>query len=100
MTFQTILKLLNSNFLYILLKTQSVAYLHTGLSEWHEPDVTTSPWATKALWKNDKLTFSNSSSAIWLICTAKTSHTRCHVTFLAFDFSIASYMRLLFQVEG
>ena len=33
--FQTILKLLNNNFLYILLKTQSVAYLHIGLSEWH-----------------------------------------------------------------
>ena len=49
------------NFLYILLKTHSVGYLHIGLSEWHETQVTTSPWATKALWKNDKLTFSNSS---------------------------------------
>ena len=33
--FQTILKLLNNNFLYILLKTRSVGYLHIGLSEWH-----------------------------------------------------------------
>ena len=40
------------NFLYILLKTHSVGYLHIGLSEWHETQVTTSPWATKALWKN------------------------------------------------
>ena len=54
MIFQTILKLINNNFLYILLKTQSVAYLHIGLSEWHETQVTASPWATKALWKNDK----------------------------------------------
>ena len=59
--FETILKLLNNNFQYILLKAQSVAYLHNGLSEWHETQVTTSPWATKALWRNDKLTFSNSS---------------------------------------
>ena len=56
MIFQTILKLLNKNFLYILFKTQSVAYLHIGLSDWHETQVTTSPWATKALWKNGKLT--------------------------------------------
>ena len=48
--FQTILKLLN-NCLYILLKTQSVAYLHIGLSQWHETQVITSPWATKALSK-------------------------------------------------
>ena len=34
--FQTILRLLNNNFLYILLKTRSVWYLHIGLSEWHE----------------------------------------------------------------
>ena len=46
--FQIILKLLDKNFLYILLKTQSVAYLHIGLSKWHETQVTTSPWATKA----------------------------------------------------
>ena len=47
--FQTILKLLDNNFLYILLKTRSVEYLHIGLSEWHETQVATSPWATKAL---------------------------------------------------
>ena len=35
--------------------------LPIGLSQWHETQVTTSPWATKAQWKNDKLTFSNSS---------------------------------------
>ena len=55
--FQTILKLLNNNLLYILLKTQSVAYLHIGVSQWHETQVTTSPWATKALWKNINLLF-------------------------------------------
>ena len=38
-----------SDFLYILLKTQNVAYLHSGLYAWHETQVTTSPWATKAL---------------------------------------------------
>ena len=32
--FQTILKLLNNNFLSTLLKTQSVAYLHTNLSDY------------------------------------------------------------------
>ena len=62
--FQTILKLLNKNFLYIWLKTRSIAYLHIGLSEWHETQEATSPWATKALWKNDKRTFANSSHAI------------------------------------
>ena len=36
------LKLLNSNFLY---------NLHSGPSEWHETQVTTSPWAPKALCK-------------------------------------------------
>ena len=49
--FHTILKLLNNNFLYILLETQSVAYLHSGLSKWHETQVTTSTWALEALWK-------------------------------------------------
>ena len=44
--FQTILKLLN-NCLYILLKTQSVAYLHIGLSQWHETQVITSPWGSE-----------------------------------------------------
>ena len=39
----------------------SVAYLHLGLSKWHETQVTTSTWAPMALWKNDKFTFSNSS---------------------------------------
>ena len=34
-TLLTALNLLYNNFLYILLKTQSVAYLHIGLSEWH-----------------------------------------------------------------
>ena len=48
LVFQTIVKLLNDNFLSMLLKTQSVAYLHIGLSQWHETQVTTSPWATKA----------------------------------------------------
>ena len=43
--------LLFNNFLYILLKTQSVAYLHISLSEWHEIQATTSPWASEALWK-------------------------------------------------
>ena len=59
--FETILNLINNNFLSILLKTRSVAYLHIGLSEWYETQVTTSPWATKVLWKNAELTFSNSS---------------------------------------
>ena len=49
--FQTILKLLNSNLLYILRNTQSVAYLHIGLSKWHETQVTTSTWAPEALCK-------------------------------------------------
>ena len=40
--FQTILKLLNNNFLYILLKTQSVAYLHIGLH--HEPEFSRIVW--------------------------------------------------------
>ena len=48
--FQTILNLSNNNFLQISFQTESVAYLHTGVSEWHETQVTTSPWATKALW--------------------------------------------------
>ena len=46
-----ILNLLNNNFLYILLKTQSVAYLHSCLSEWHETQLTTSPWDPEALCK-------------------------------------------------
>ena len=36
-------KLLNNNFLYILLKTWNVAYLHIGVSECHETQVNTSP---------------------------------------------------------
>ena len=31
---------------------------------------------------------------------ATTIHAITHVTFPAFDFSIASYMRLLFQLQG
>ena len=31
---------------------------------------------------------------------AKTIHAISHVTFPAFDFSIVSYMRLLFQLQG
>ena len=84
--FQTILKLLNDNFLYILLKTKSVACLHIGLSQWHETQVTTSPWATKALWKNYKLLFPtpprpfdrfapNFASSIWLIKSFHLCHT-------------------------
>ena len=33
----------------ILVKTGSVAYLHSGVSEWHETQVTTFPLAPKAL---------------------------------------------------
>ena len=33
LVFQTILKLLNNNFLYILLNTQNVAYVHIGVSK-------------------------------------------------------------------
>ena len=54
--FQTILKLLNNNFLQISFQTGSVAYLHIGVSKWHETQVTTSPWAPVALcrvWGND-----------------------------------------------
>ena len=36
-------KLLNKNFLYILLKTQSIAYHHIGQSQWDETQVITSP---------------------------------------------------------
>ena len=53
MIFQLILKLLNNNIVYMLLKTVSVAYLHFGLSKWHETQFTTSPWAPKALCKID-----------------------------------------------
>ena len=36
-------KLLNNNFLQILFQTGSVAYLHIGVPESHETQVTTSP---------------------------------------------------------
>ena len=49
--FQTLLKLLNNNFLEISFQTGSVAYLHITASEWHETWVTTSPWAPEALCK-------------------------------------------------
>ena len=45
--FQTILKLLNNNFLQISFQAGSVAYLHIG--EWHETQVTI--WAPEALCK-------------------------------------------------
>ena len=48
---QKLLKLLNTNFLYILYKTGNVAYLHIAVSEWHKTHVTTSPWAPKVLRK-------------------------------------------------
>ena len=48
---QRILKLLNNNFLWIRVKTGSVAYLHIGVSKWRETEDTTSPWAPKALCK-------------------------------------------------
>ena len=38
------------NFLQILLQTGSVAYLHISLSEWHETQATTTPWAPGVLW--------------------------------------------------
>ena len=41
--------LLNNNFLQISFQTGSVAYLHIGVSEWHENQVTTSPKGPKAL---------------------------------------------------
>ena len=46
---QTILKLLHTNLLQIWYKTGSTGYLDTGVSKWHETQVTTSPWAPKAL---------------------------------------------------
>ena len=49
--FQTILKLLNNNFWQILFQKGSVAYLHIGVSKWHETQITTSSWAPKALCK-------------------------------------------------
>ena len=51
LTFRTILKLLNKNFLQILFRTGSIAYLHIGVSEWHETHVTTFPWAPESLCK-------------------------------------------------
>ena len=49
---QRILKLLNNNFLQIWFKTGSTGYLHIGVVEWHETQVSTSPWAPESLCKN------------------------------------------------
>ena len=46
--FQTILKLFGNNFLDISFQTGSVVYLHSGVSGWHQAQITISPWAPKA----------------------------------------------------
>ena len=73
--FQTILKLLSNNFLHILLKTQSVAYLHIGLSEWHETQVTTSPWATKAQNLSKAFTYVTPGGAVHFDASPKKTST-------------------------
>ena len=93
--FQTILKLLSNNFLHILLKTQSVAYLHIGLSEWHETQVTTSPWATKAQNLSKAFTYVTPRGEVHFDASPKKTSTHYN-----FHIHFAIYSKLLRHVEG